>query len=525
MGARRTLITCIAIVLVAVAGVSGGAQPDQKTFVRAIVGQPPEAPINPLLFPSNPRANLLLFENLVSYTADLQPRGQLAERWEVSPDGLTYTFYLRRNVRWHDARPFGADDVVFTAEAALDEENRSRMRPYYHFLARPVRVEKVDASTVRFTLPSPSADFLYNLSQWNLIMPRHLLEGQNLRAVPFNFRPVGTGPFRFVRLEEGQFIRLAANPFYHLGKPKIDVWVDRAFDEQLTALAAMSRGEVDLVALDTLAAVEIARRLPGIRIYEYHPGWIFSLNLNHKVSFFGDVRVRQALAYAIDREHLARTIAGEPAAWSLIGPPSSWAYNPDVPKYPKDVERAKQLLQEAGFKPGPGGALQRDGILFSFTILFEGGATDANPEPYAVALRQAFRAIGADVRIEQLGKGVLRRRTFSEGNYEAYLSWNGYNFHPDPRFYWHSKSAINNYGNAALDQLIEQAASAPRMEDRKRLLDAIAVKIAKDAAFIPLYYFGRHIAASSKLKLPPPSAADFSFTGVVYDVQTIEKAR
>ncbi|MGH2405306.1 MAG: ABC transporter substrate-binding protein, partial [bacterium] len=349
MDVRRMLITCVAIALVAVPGVSTSAQPNQKTFVRAIVGQPPEVPINPLLFPSNPRANLLLFESLVSYTADLQPRGQLAERWEISTDGLTYTFYLHRNVRWHDGRPFTADDVVYTAEAALDEDNRSRMRPYYYFLAKPVRVEKIDASTVRFTLPSPSADFLYNLSQWNVMMPRHLLAGQNLRATPFNVRPVGTGPFRFVRLEEGQFIRLVANPFYHLGRPKIDVWVDRAFDEQLTALAALSRGEVDLVALDSLAALELARRIPGIKIYEYHPGWIFSLNLNHKAGFFGDLRVRQALAYAFDREHLARTIAGAQAAWSLIGPPTSWAYNPDVPKYPKDVDRAKQLLQEAGF--------------------------------------------------------------------------------------------------------------------------------------------------------------------------------
>ncbi|MGH2374529.1 MAG: ABC transporter substrate-binding protein, partial [bacterium] len=465
------------------------------------------------------------FESLVSYTADLQPRGQLAERWETSADGLTYTFYLRRNVKWHDGRPFTADDVVFTAEAALDEQNRSRMRPYYYFLAKPVRVEKIDAGTVRFTLPSPSADFLWNLSQWNLMMPRHLLEGENLRATRFNVRPVGTGPFRFVRLEEGQLIWLAANPFYHLGRPKIDVWVDRGFDDQLTALAALSRGEVDLVALDTLAAVEIARRIPGIKIYQYSPGWIFSLNLNHKAGFFGDLRVRQALAYAFDREHLARTIAGAPAAWSLIGPPASWAYDPNVPKYPKDIDRAKQLLQEAGLKPGPGGVLQKDGALFSFTILFEAGATDADPEPYALALRQAFRAIGADVRIEALTKGTLRTRTFADGDYEAYLGWNGYNFNPDPRFLWHSKSAINNYGNPELDQLIEQAASASRPEGRKRSLDAIAVKIAKDAAFIPLYNFSRYVAARNSWKFPPPSAADFSFTGVAYDVQAIEKAR
>ncbi|MGH8245771.1 MAG: ABC transporter substrate-binding protein, partial [Gammaproteobacteria bacterium] len=223
--------------------------------------------------------------------------------------------------------------------------------------------------------------------------------------------------------------------------------------------------------------------------------------------------------------HLARTIAGAPAAWSLIGPPSSWLHNPNVPKYPKDVGRAKQLLQEAGFKPGPGGTLHKDGIPFQFSVLIDVGAADANPEAYALALRQAFRAIGVDMKIERLDKGGLRRQLFAEGDFEAYLSWNGYNFNPDPRFYWHSKSAINNYGNPELDQLIERAASASRPEGRKLSLDAIAVKIAKDAAFIPLYYFSRYIAARNSWKFPPPSAADFSFTGVVYDVQAIEKAR
>lgn len=526
LDARRMTIVLVAVALIATIGIPvTSAQWGQKTFVRAIVGQFPSAPINPLRFPSNPRANLLLFESLVTYTPDLQPRGQLAERWEMSPDGLTYTFYLRRNVKWHDGRPFTADDVVFTATAALDERNGSRMRPYYRFLGQPVRVEKIDAGTVRFTLPSPSADFLYNLSQWNLILPRHLLEGQDLATAPFNDRPVGTGPFRFVQVANGQFIRLAANPFYHLGRPKIDVWVDRGFDDQFTALAALTKGEVDLVALDTLAAMEIARRIPGIKIYEYQPGWIFSLNFNHKASFFGDLRVRQALAYAFDREYLARTIAGAPVAWSLIGPSSSWVYNTTLPKYPRNVDRAKQLLQEAGFKPSPGGILQRDGIPFRFTVLIEDGATDANPVAYALALRQAFRAIGVEMAIEQLDKRQLRNQVFAEKDFEAYLWWNGYNVNPDPRFYWHSKTAVNNYAQPELDRLIERAASASRPADRKRSLDAIATKIANDAAFIPLYYFSRYIAARDTWKFPLPSTADFSFTGVVYDAHTIEKVR
>lgn len=275
MNVRRMTVAVVAVALVATLGVlPTRAQTDTKTFVRAIVGQLPTAPINPLLQPAIPRANLLLFENLVSYDTDLKPRGQLAERWDVSADGLTYTFSLRRNARWHDGRPFTADDVVFTAQAALDERNMSRMRPYYRPGGRSVRVEKIDDYTVRFTLPAPASDFLYNLSQWNVIVPRHLLEGKDLMTAEFNDRPVGTGPFRFVKLEENKLIRMAANPFYHFGKPKLDVWVDRGFTDQMAAMVALTAGEADLVALDTRYAVKIARQFPNVKIHGYQPGWV-----------------------------------------------------------------------------------------------------------------------------------------------------------------------------------------------------------------------------------------------------------
>ena len=519
------LIALLLVILAATLAPSARAQADPRPLVRAIVGQLPTAPINPLLLPSIPRANLLMFESLVSYGADLKPRGQLAERWEISGDGLTYTFFLRRNIRWHDGRPFAADDVVFTARAALDERNQSRMRPYYRVARQSVRVEKVDTHTVRFILPTPAADFLYNLSQWNVIVPRHLLEGRDLAAAEFNARPIGTGPFRFVQLRENLFIRMVANPFYHLGRPKLDLWVDRGFEDQMAAMAALARGEVDLLALDSRHSVEIARRLPNVRIIGYNPGWIYALNLNHKASFFGDPRVRQALAYALDREQLAKIAGDVPVAWSLIGPPSSWMHNPNVPRYPRDIDRAKQLLAEAGFRRGPGRVLQKDGIPFRFTLLIEADAAEVDTDVLAAGLQQAFRAIGVDMLIERLDKRSLERQIFLGREFDAFLWWNGYNFDPDPGLYWHSKTSVNNYDNPEIDRLIDQAASASRPEVRRQLLDAIATKIAKDAAFIPLYYFSRYVAIRAGLKVPPASAADFANSGVVYDVQTIERIR
>jgi peptide/nickel transport system substrate-binding protein len=523
---RPILILLCLLVTAAVMVPPLAAQADQRTFVRGIVGQPPTVPINPLVRSSNPRAQLWMLESLVSYTTDLRPRGQLAERWDVSEDGLTYTFHLRRNVKWHDGRPFSADDVVFTADAAINERNNSPMRRYYLVRGRPVRVEKVDANTVRFVLPSPSALFLYNMSQWNMIVPKHLLDGKPLATADYNATPVGTGPFKFAELQDKQFIRMVANPDYYQGRPKLETWIDRALGDQNAALAAFAKGELDFIGVNSRDAIETARRLPNTRIYSYNAGWIFSFNMNLKAGFFGDVRVRRALAHAFDREQLARAIAGDvPVAWSLIGPPSSWAHNPNVPKYPKDLTRARELLSEAGFRPGPGGIMQRDGRPLRFTVLIQSGATDSDPESYAVAMRQEFRAIGVDMEIQRLDRPTLEKRLFEDKQFDAYLWWNGYSFEPDPAFYWHSASAINNYAHPELDLLIDQAASTSNREARKRFLDAIATKVARDAAFIPLYHFSGFMATRPTIKFPAPSAADFNNSAVLYDVHMIEKTR
>ncbi|MGQ0569991.1 MAG: ABC transporter substrate-binding protein [Armatimonadota bacterium] len=527
MNGRRLVFALVAASLVAALGVPlTSAQSEQNTFVRGIVGQPPTVPVNPLVRSSNPRAQLWMFEGLVSYTTDLRPRGQLAERWDVSEDGLTYTFHLRRNVKWHDGRAFTANDVVFTAEAALNVRNNSPMRRYYLVRGQPVRVEKVDTNTVRFHLSSASALFIFNMSQWNMIVPRHLLEGKELATADFNARPVGTGPFKFVELQDRQFIRMAANPDYYMGKPKLDFWVDRALGDQNAALAAFAKGEVDFIGVNSRDAIETARRIPNTRIYSYNAGWIYALNMNLKTSHFSDVRVRRALAYAFDREQLARAIAGDvPVAWSVIGPPSSWAHNPNIPKYSKDVARAKELLSEAGFRPGPDGIVQKDGRPFKFTVLIQSGATDSDPESYAVALRQEFRAIGVNMEIQRLDRPTLEKRLFEDKQFEAYLWWNGYSFEPDPAFYWHSASAINNYAHPELDLLIDQAASVTNRDARKRFLDAIAMKIARDAAFIPLYHFSGFMATKTSIKFPASSAADFNNSAVLYEVHTIEKGR
>ncbi|MBI4278649.1 MAG: hypothetical protein HY660_09350, partial [Armatimonadetes bacterium] len=396
MKGHRLVVLAVALaVLLNVSLIEVQTQTDPKTFVLGQVGFALTLPINPIIRRANPRATFWMFDSLVGYTQDMRPAGQLAERWEISPDGKTYTFYLRRNVKWHDGHPFTADDVVFTAETALDRKNASPSRRSYLIRGEPVKVEKIDAYTVRFHLPQPSFLFLFNMAGWNLIVPKHLLQGKDLQTAEFNSRPIGTGPFKFVEFRERQYIRMAANPDYFRGRPKLDGWITREIGDQSSALAALAKGEIDFMRVDNREGLETAKRFSGVKIYSYDAGWIFAFNMNHKASFFGDTRVRQALAYAFDRAQLVKTVVADlPVAWSLIGPPTSWAHNANVPRYPKDVAKARALLSEAGLRPADG-VLQKDGKPFKFTVIIQSPTAD-DPESFAVALREAWKAIGVE---------------------------------------------------------------------------------------------------------------------------------
>jgi peptide/nickel transport system substrate-binding protein len=303
----------------------------------------------------------------------------------------------------------------------------------------------------------------------------------------------------------------------------------REFGDESTSLAALAKGEVDFIRAGSKEAIETAKRFPGVKLYSYPAGWIFGFGMNLKSSFFGDARVRQALAYAIDREKMVKSLSGDnPVAWSLIGPPVSSYYNANLPKYPKDLAKARVLLNEAGFKPGPNGILQRDGKPFTFTVTIQTPVTDSDPETFAVALREAWRAIGVDMQIQRIDRPSLEKRLFDDRTFDAYLWWNGYNYEPEPRFLWHSKDpwGIHDYaGSPEVDRLIDQYEHGTTFEARKKALDQIAIKLAKEVPFIPLYFNYGFVAAKGNIKFPIPSAADWNNTGVLYDVQTIEKTQ
>ncbi|MEJ2201834.1 MAG: peptide-binding protein, partial [Desulfuromonadaceae bacterium] len=338
------------------------------TFIEASIGEPSN--LLPVLASDSASSeiNSLVYNGLVRYDKDLKLEGELAESWEISPDNLTITFHLRRGVSWHDGAPFTSADVLHTYRVYTDPKTPTSYAEAYRQVAQ---AEAPDPYTFRVTYDKPYAPAL---GSWGVaIMPKHLLEKTEVTRSPLSRHPIGTGPFKFVQWKPGETLVLEANPDYFEGRPYIRRVVYRVIPDLSTQFLELQSGGLDFMRLtpiqyktqtDTLA---FRRRFNKFRYLAF--GYTY-LGYNLKRPLFQDKRVRQAMAYAIDKQELIDGVLlglGQVAT----GPykPDTWVYNPKVRRYPYNKEKARELLAEVGWQDGDGdGILDKDGKKISFTI-------------------------------------------------------------------------------------------------------------------------------------------------------------
>lgn len=337
-----------------------------------------------------------IYEGLLRYDHDLKPMPGLAESWEISPDGLTYTFHLHKNVVWHDGEPFSAKDVLFTFKEFLPEvHSRSR-----NSLAHVASVEAPDDYTVVFTLKQPFPAFIkaFEVSS-GPVMPAHVYQGTDYKQNPKNATPIGTGPFKFDKWVKGSYIHLVKNDKYYLdGKPYLDDIYFRVIPDAASRAVALETGEVDISQYNDVEPFDVPRlaALPHLNLikkgYEFVAplSWI---EINGREAPLNDKRFRQALMYALDREFIRDKIwfgLGRVAT----GPINSvtTGYEPDVHKYGYDPEKAKALLDEMGLKPNG------DGVRAEITF---------TPMPYgetwsrlAEYIKQSWGKVGVNVTLK-----------------------------------------------------------------------------------------------------------------------------
>ncbi len=484
------LFLTILIMLLPLAACVDKPERNPNTLVQASIGDARR--LNPIIANDSASGTIndLVFSGLVKYDKDIRLVGDLAERWTVSPDGKTITFYLRKGVKWHDNVEFTAADVLFTYQKLTDPAVAT---PYGSSYMDVARAEAASKYVFRVTYKEP---FSPALESWAMgVIPRHLLEGKDLNTDTFNRKPVGTGPYKLKEWVSSQKIVLEANADYFEGRPRVDQFIYRIIPDSSTMFQELLSGGVDMMGLNPLQFLrksESRRIRENYQKFRYPANGYTYLGYNLRNPIFKDVAVRQALSYAIDRKSIIDGVVlgiGRPCT----GPFShvSWAYNPAAKSYDHDPERARRMLDKAGWKDSDNdGLLDRDGKPFRFTILTNQG----NNERIRAAeiIQRNLKALGIDAKIR-----VMEWQAFLEQidkrSFDAIIL--GWSMGRDPDLYdiWHSsktkKGEYNfiGYANDEVDRLLVAGRRTFDMGARKRIYHRIHAILAEEQPYAFLY--------------------------------------
>ena len=439
-----------------------------------------------------------MHNGLLNYDMDMKPVPELAQSWEVAPDGLTMTFHLRQGVKWHDGHPMTAADVKFTIEK-VTKLFHARGRGVF---ANVATVDTPDDATAIFRLNHPAPYIMTSLhASETPIVPKHIYETGDVMTNPANNAPIGTGPFRFKEWKRGSYILLERNPDYFLpDRPYLDQIVFKTVPDAGARAVAFESGEVDAggpwpVSMPDLQRYNDKSSPESKRLFVTSQGYapfasmdFFEFNLRDPL--FQDVRVRRAINHAIDRSFIVDNIlyGFAVAATGPVSPDMKAFYTSDVPQYPFDPATAEKLLDEAGHKRGPGGAR------FAMTI---------DPVPYgdryqqmAEYIAQALAPIGIKVQVRQQDVASWLRRVYTTHDVQTYV-YGIYNM-SDPtvgvqRQYWSQgiKDGVvfangSGYRNARIDAIFEQAQIEPDQAVRKSLFAEMQRIVATDLPNIAL---------------------------------------
>jgi peptide/nickel transport system substrate-binding protein len=454
-----------------------------------------------------------MFESLLTYSFDLKPQPSLAKSWRVSNDGLVYTFDLQPGVKWHDGQPFTAADVVFSVDKFLRKVHPRARGVINQFVAS---VEAVNDLTVQFKLNKPFAPFLTMFTNDTMpIVPKHVYDGSDYLTNPANQSPIGTGPFKFKEWKKGSHIILVRNPdYWKKGLPYLDEIVFRVIPDAASRSVAFENGAVETMRSLDIDNVDVKRlsSLPGVTTTD--KGWeMFSpqafMVMNLRKRPFNDVRVRQAVMHAVNRDFIVNNIffgLGKVAT----GPISSTTpfYERNVPVYAYDLKKARALIKESGV----------DLAATPIKILASGstyGSAWARMDEY---VKQALTQLGFKVEIDAVDNGGWVQKM---SNFDFDLAFNWTSQYGDPglgvsRLFLSSNivkgspfANVQGYSNPKVDQLLNDAAAATAPAERARLYSEAQKILVSEVALGYLFEFKNVTFTRKELKSQVTSAIGF----------------
>jgi peptide/nickel transport system substrate-binding protein len=491
----------LATILLLLFSIACSRKPDANTLVMIIESSPTNLDPRVGLDAWSQNIDGLLFDNLLARDEHLSVKPGLAEGWET-PNPKTYIFHLHKNVNFSDGRPLTSRDVKWSYDSLIEGKIRSAKGATYRSVEK---IEAPDDNTVIFHLKEPWGALLWNLAAPGMgIVPY----GSSLEV---SRNPIGSGPFRFVSAEQDKEVVLERNDNYWSDKPKIARVRFVVVPDTTTRALELRKGSADLeinalapdmeVALEREPRLNIVRR-PGTRL-----GYM-AFNLRDPI--LKDVRVRQAIAYALDRQPLIHFLMRDSArpAGSVL-PPESWAYDANVRQYPYNPVKARQLLDSAGY-------IATNHVRFHLTMKT---STEESSRAMAAVFQQQLREVGIALDIRSFESATF----FSDvthGEFQVYsLRWLGANEDPDIFEYAFDTARIipnganrQYYSNPQVDALIEKARTEVDQNARKQDYAQIQQILAEDLPYINLWYFDNVMVYSKRvrgLELNPSGNYDF----------------
>ncbi|MGT2799934.1 ABC transporter substrate-binding protein [Streptococcus marmotae] len=491
------ILSAVAVLALAACGASKSSQEtrsssaDSTTFTYAIDGDPSSTnPIN-----TSDRWGLTLtnfiYSPLVRVEADGSYVNELAEKYEVAADGLSITVKLRQDVKWSDGEAFTADDVLFTYAQKVKKENGNADSLYIN--GQPVSLEKVDDYTVKFNLPAVSAAALDNIVTETYIIPEHAYNDEpDFSVNELTNVPVGTGPYKFVEYKHGQYIKLAANENYYKGKPAVENLVLRIITSADTRKVALQTGEVDASFVLPTDIADLDQKM--LTTYAYTENRVGYLGLNTSTPELKDVRVRQALLYALNKEdmdqaaYLDKEYYETPYSFLPVANPYA---TEKVEKYEQNLEKAKSLLTEAG--------------VTNLKVNLGYNTSDAAQTLQATLIQEQLSQIGVTVELAGGDSTALFAELRKEGSTAYDLFLGGYIMGNDPDQYarlFKSGGGSNYFKlrSDKVDALFEKGAVELDKSKREAIYDDLQVALAEEAAIYPIVDNKKILAVNNRIE-------------------------
>jgi len=501
--------TIVAASMTAAAGRKKDNKPDGGSLSYGEYGRP--ATLDPIT--SNEMISLriteLIFNGLVGINEKQEIVPELAERWDFSADGRTYTFFLRKDVTWHpregeEPKPFTAEDVVFTYKIMMHPKTITPLKVRYEFISA---VEKLDDYAVKFTLKRPILNALAKFSF--KVIPKHGPRNPLYlsRDDPFVQNPIGTGPYILKNITAEREIILNANDNYFKGRPHIDKLIAKPFADQNIMTQGLMFNAIDMIVLVN------PRDLPEIQgdkrfiLQPYNALSYSFFGYNVRNPLLADKRVRKAFTHAVNRQEMLDSFFNGQGT-IISGPfaPGSWAYNLDVQPLSFDPEKARALLQEAGFSRGVDGFMQKDGKRLAFSLKVPIEKESEAVKRVVLAFKNYLKNIGADINVEFKEWQSWKEDVFFEHDFDIIFAIWVFDDSADISSLFHSgeigawKNNFGGYSNPEVDGLINESKLTLDHEKRRTINRKLHVILAEENPYTFLWTLTNYAAYHKKVR-------------------------